>query len=76
MYIFGIYISIVDLLIIFSGFVVLILLYLAYEINKLKKLETKFEIIERKMEKEEKELEKDITKLSVSRKSRKKKKRR
>ena len=49
---------------IFSGFVILFLLYLAYEINKLKKLEAKLEVIERNMEKEEKELERDITKLS------------
>ena len=65
MYIFGVYLSVVELLMIFSGFVVLFLLYLAYEINKLKKLEIKLGIIESKMEREERELEKDITKLST-----------
>lgn len=64
MYIFGVYLSVVELLMIFSGFVVLFLLYLAYEINKLKRLEIKLEIIEGKMKEEEKELERDITKLS------------
>ncbi|NIO44036.1 MAG: hypothetical protein GTN36_00580 [Candidatus Aenigmarchaeota archaeon] len=75
MYIFGIYFSIVDLLMVFSGFVVLLILYLAYEINKLKKLEVKLAIIESRMEEEEKEL---VKKLSGPRKTKKavKKKRR
>jgi len=63
MYVFGVYLSIVDLLMVFSGFVVLLLLYLAYEINKLKKLEVKLAIIESKMEEEEKELVRDIQKI-------------
>lgn len=63
MYIFGVYISIVDLLIVFSGFVVLILFYLAYEINKLKRLEKKFEIVEKMLEREEKKLERNIRKI-------------
>ncbi len=78
MYIFGVYLSVVDLLMVFSGFVVLVLLYLAYEINKLKKLEVKLAIIESRMEEEEKELVKDIAKFSKPRTHRriKKKKRR
>ena len=80
MYVFGVYLSIVDLLMLFSGFVVLILLYLAYEINKLKKLEIKLAIVESRMEKEEEELVRDISRFSRSRtsgkKTRKKKRRR
>jgi len=71
MYIFGVYLSIVDLLMVFSGFVVLLLLYLAYEINKLKKLEVKLAIIESKMEEEEKELVRDIQKIGRYKKIRK-----
>ncbi|NIM47134.1 MAG: hypothetical protein GTN40_03180 [Candidatus Aenigmarchaeota archaeon] len=63
MYVFGVYISVVDLLMIFSGFVVLLILYLAYEIKKLKKLEVKLALIESKMEEEEKELVRDIQKI-------------
>jgi len=63
MYIFGVYLSIVDLLMVFSGFVVLLILYLAYEINKLKKLEIKLAIIESRMEEEEKELVRNIGKI-------------
>ncbi len=72
MYVFGVYLSIVDLLMVFSGFVVLILLYLAYEINRLKKLEIKLAIVESRMEEEEKELVRDISRFSRSRTSRKK----
>jgi Na+-transporting methylmalonyl-CoA/oxaloacetate decarboxylase gamma subunit len=67
-YIFGVYISIVDLLIVFSGFVVVILLYLAYEINRMKKLEKKYEKVERMFEREERELERDIGKITKKRK--------
>jgi Na+-transporting methylmalonyl-CoA/oxaloacetate decarboxylase gamma subunit len=62
-YILGVYISIVDLLIVFTGFVVVILLYLAYEINRMKKLEKKFEKVERMFEREEKDLERNIGKI-------------
>jgi len=65
-------IDMVQLLTIFCGFVVLLLLYLAYEISKLKKLEIKLAIIESRMEKEEKEL---VGKLSGSRKTKKKRRR-
>jgi len=70
MYILGVYVSIVDLLIIFSGFVVLLLFYLAYEINKLKKLEIKLAAVENKMEREEKKLVKGISKLKPGKKRR------
>jgi hypothetical protein len=38
MYIFGVYISIVDFLIVFLGLVCILLLYMAHEINKLKRM--------------------------------------
>ncbi|MFH1473838.1 MAG: hypothetical protein ABIE55_02990 [Candidatus Aenigmatarchaeota archaeon] len=63
MYIFGVYVSIVDLLIVFSGFVVVLILYLAYEINKLKKIERKFAKVERMLEKEGKDLERNIGRI-------------
>ncbi len=63
MYILGVYISIVDLLIVFSGFMVLVILYLAYEINRLKMLEKKFESVEKILEREEKQLERNIRKI-------------
>ena len=73
MYIFGVYISVVDLLIVFTGLVVVILLYLAYEVNKLKKLEKRFSSVEKMLEIEEKRLEKDISKMTgKKRKARKK----
>jgi biopolymer transport protein ExbB/TolQ len=75
MYILGVYISIVDLLIVFSGFVVMILLYLAYEISKLKRLERKFETVEKMLEREEKDLERNIRKVARKKKASKKAKR-
>ena len=53
MYLFGVYISVVELLLVFCGFMALVLLYLAFEINKLKKIEKKFEILEKKMERDQ-----------------------
>ena len=70
MYILGVYISIVDLLIVFSGFVVVVLLYLAYEINRMKKLEKKFEKVERMFEREERELERNIGKIMKKKRKR------
>ena len=75
MYILGVYISIVDLLIVFSGFIVVILLYLAYEVNRMKKLEKKFEGVERMLEREERNLEKNIGKVMKKKNKRKKRKR-
>lgn len=72
MYILGVYISIVDLLIVFSGFIVVILLYLAYEVNRMKKLEKKFEKVEVMLEREEKEIERNIGKM-IKKKGKKKK---
>ena len=65
MYILGVYISIVDLLIVFSGFIVVILLYLAYEVNRMKKVEVM-------LEREEKEIERNIGKM-IKKKGKKKK---
>jgi len=70
MYIFGAYISVVELLLMFSGFIVVVLLYLAYEINKLKKIERRLESIEEKMEEEETMIGRDIKKI-LKRKKRK-----
>jgi hypothetical protein len=59
----GLEIGIVDLLTVFSGVIVLCILYLAYEIFKLKKVEKRLEKVERMFEHEEKELEKEVDKL-------------
>jgi Na+-transporting methylmalonyl-CoA/oxaloacetate decarboxylase gamma subunit len=74
-YILGVYISVVDLLIVFSGFVVVVLLYLAYEVNRIKKLERKFEKVERILEREERDLERNIGKVMKKKSKRKKGKR-
>lgn len=54
----AVYIPIVDMMIFLLVFIALFLVYLAYEINKLKKIERKFERAEKKLEKEEGLLEK------------------
>jgi len=63
MYLFGLEVSMPELLTLFSGITVLIILYLAYEIYKLKRIEKRLESVEKRFEKEESELEKDIKKL-------------
>lgn len=73
MYLFGVYVSVVELLLVFCGFMALILLYLAFEINKLKKIEKKFEILERKMEREEASLARRARRTVKKKATRKKK---
>ncbi len=63
MWLFGVEIGIADLLTVFSGIVVLCILYLAYEIYRLKKIERRLEDVEKRFEKEEKALERDVKKL-------------
>jgi biopolymer transport protein ExbB/TolQ len=63
MWFLGLEISITELLTFFSGIVVLCILYLSYEIYKLKKIERRLERVERRFEKDERELEEDVKKL-------------
>ena len=63
MWLFGYEVSMPELLTLFSGIIVLCILYLAYEIYRLKKIEKRLEIVEKRFEKEEEELERDIKKL-------------
>ena len=80
MYLFGVYVSVVELLLVFCGFMALILLYLAFEINKLKKIEKKFEMLEKKMGSEEAALarraKRTVRKKATQKKKTKKKTRR
>lgn len=63
MWFLGIDISITELLAVFSGIVVLCILYLSYEIYKLKRVEARLERVEKRFEKEEKRLEENVKKL-------------
>ncbi len=68
MWLFGLEVSIAEVLTIFSGIIVLCILYLAYEIFKLKKIEKRLEKVEKNFEQEEKELEKEVKKLEKKKK--------
>ncbi len=63
MWILGLEMSVAELLTVFSGIIVLCILYLAYEIFKLKKVEKRLEKVEKMFEHEEKELEREVKKL-------------
>lgn len=55
------YISVIDFLTVLAGVFVVAILYMAYEIYRLKFLEEKLELVEKKIEEQEKKLE-DIVK--------------
>jgi biopolymer transport protein ExbB/TolQ len=63
MWVLGLEMSVAELLTVFSGIIVLCILYLAYEIFKLKKVEKRLEKVEKMFEREEKELEREVKKL-------------
>lgn len=63
MWFLGLEVSIAELLTLFSGIIVLCILYLAYEIFKLKKVEKRLEKVEALFENEEKALEKEVKRL-------------
>jgi len=63
MWLLGLELSITEVLTVFSGIIVLCILYLAYEIFKLKKVEKRLEKVERLFEREEKELAREVKKL-------------
>lgn len=58
MWLFSLEVSIAEVLTVFSGIIVLCILYLAYDIFKLEKVEKNFELEEKELEKEVKKLEK------------------
>jgi amino acid permease len=62
MWFLGFDIPITDVLAIFSGLVVLCILYLSYEIYKLKRVESRLEKVEARFERDEEELEKSMKK--------------
>jgi len=68
MWFLGLEVSVAELLTLFTGIVVLCILYLAYEIYKLKRVEARLEAVEKRFEKDEKKLER-----AASRKGKKKK---
>ena len=63
MLLLGVEVSMAELLIIFSGIVVVCILYLAYEIRKLKRVEMRLLDVERRFEREEREFEKNVDKM-------------
>jgi biopolymer transport protein ExbB/TolQ len=68
MWFLGLEVSITELLAIFSGLVVLCIVYLSYEIYKLKRIEARLERVERRFEKDEDELEESVEKLGRAKK--------
>ena len=62
MILFGSYVSVLDFLTVLTGIIVVAVLYMSYEIYRLKYLEERLEKIEKKLEKEETEIEKRLVK--------------
>ena len=63
MWLFGLEVSVAELLTVSSGAVVLVILYLAYEIFKLKTIEKRLEVLEENLKTDESSLSREASKF-------------